>query len=295
MITVIICSVKPELLKAVSANISATIGIEYELLAYDNRLPSKGISEVYNQLALQAAFDILCFVHEDVIIHTKGWGTGIKKLLSNGDIGLVGISGSIYKSKFPGAWSACDSSLYRINAIQHFKNSDQPVVVNINPDQSDYTDVAVIDGVFMATRKSIFNQYKFDSSLLKGFHGYDIDYSLQVGQQYQIVVTYGLLLEHLSEGTLSEEWLNDSVRLHNKWMYRLRQNPTSLAKEEKIFNDYLALKSVLSAAMKFDGYKGFTLLSYCRLLFLFGKFNRFQFSKSVLKYLLRGPSKPEEL
>jgi hypothetical protein len=293
MISIIVCSANAKLLAKLRFNIDATIGIAYELLVYDNRQKSKGIAEVYNQLASEAVYNILCFVHEDVIIHTNGWGVGIKKILSNKDIGLLGISGAVYKSKYPGTWSACDSRLYRTNSIQHFKNTAQPVVVNINPDKSDYAEVAVIDGVFMATRKDVFNQYKFDSELIKGFHGYDIDYSFQVGQQYQIVVSYGLLLEHLSEGILSEEWLNVSVRLHNKWMNRLYINPSSLGKEEKNFNDYLALKNLLTVALKFEGHKGLVLVSYYRLLFLFGKYNRFQFSKSVLKYLLQGVSKSE--
>ena len=292
MISIIVCSANADLLAKLRLNVDATIGITYELLAYDNRLACKSIAEVYNQLASEAVYDILCFVHEDVIIHTNGWGAGIKKLLSNKDIGLVGISGAVYKSKYPGTWSACNSRLYRTNSIQHFKNTAQPVVININPDKTDYAEVAVIDGVFMATRKAVFDQYKFDSALLKGFHGYDIDYSLQVGQQYQIVVSYGLLLEHLSEGTLSEEWLNVTVRLHNKWRDRLYINPSSLEKQEKDFNDYLALKNVLSVALKFEGYKSIVLVSYFRLLFKFGKYNRFKFSKSVLKYLVNGVSKP---
>ncbi|HBT93781.1 MAG TPA: hypothetical protein DEB23_05930 [Chitinophagaceae bacterium] len=286
MISIIVCSTNAELLAKFKLNVAATIGITYELLAYDNRLVCKGIAEVYNQIASEAAYDILCFVHEDVIIHTNGWGEGIKKLLSNNGIGLVGISGAVYKSKYPGTWSTCHSSLYRTHSIQHFKKSVQPVVTNVNPGNASHAVVAVIDGVFMATRKDVFHQYSFDSNLLKGFHGYDIDYSMKVGQNYELVVTYGLLIEHLSEGILNEMWLHDSLLVHEKWKNKLPLNSCNLSDREMHFNDYLSSRNILAVALHFQANKRIVLLYYFRLLFTMGKYNRFKFSKSVLKYLL---------
>ena len=49
MISFIICSVKPEMAKALSANIGATVGCDYEVLIEDNRNLPRGICEAYNE------------------------------------------------------------------------------------------------------------------------------------------------------------------------------------------------------------------------------------------------------
>jgi hypothetical protein len=284
MISIIVCSANAELLTKFKLNVDVTIGVTYELLAYDNRLACKGIAEVYNKMASEAAYDILCFVHEDVIIHTDGWGAGIKKLLSNKDIGLVGISGAVYKSKYPGTWSTCDSSLYRTHSIQHFKNSAQPVVTNVNPDNESQAAVAVIDGVFMATRKEVFHDYSFDSNLLKGFHGYDIDYSMQVAQKYQLVVSYELLVEHLSEGKLNDMWLRDSLLVHEKWKPKIPVQVSPVDSSIKKQSDYQSCCCTLGIALKVPGYKKLILFYYLELLLKFYSFNKLLYLKSVFRY-----------
>src|SRR5258705_11866176 len=102
MITVIVCSVNKDLLEKLRNNIAATIGVEHEMLVTDNSIEQRSIAAVYNQAGAKAGFPFLCFVHEDVIIHTNGWGQKILNLFGQKDIGLVGISGAGYKSAYPG-------------------------------------------------------------------------------------------------------------------------------------------------------------------------------------------------
>ncbi len=66
MISIIICSVNQNYLKDVAENISNSIGVEYELLVWDNREAKKGLCEVYNMMAAKARYDYLCFLHEDI-------------------------------------------------------------------------------------------------------------------------------------------------------------------------------------------------------------------------------------
>ena len=65
----IICSARPERLQAVTRNIEATIGVEYELIAVDNSVEGRGICAVYNEGASRARYPFLCFVHELSLIH----------------------------------------------------------------------------------------------------------------------------------------------------------------------------------------------------------------------------------
>ncbi len=291
MISIIVCSVIPELLAGLRLNVEATIETPFEILAFDNREKKRGIAEVYNELAKKAGYEILCFVHEDVIIRSNGWGKVLNKLLADKEIGLIGISGAVYKSKYPGTWSACHQSLYRTYSIQHFKHRPTPVITNINPGNAPYAEVSVIDGVFMATRKGVFNEYSFDEKMLQGFHGYDIDYSLQVGQQYKLAVTYEVLLEHLSEGKLSAAWLKNNLTIHKKWKQRLPVQTGYITNAIKKESDYKSSSCVLGVALQHAGNKKLVMQYFIIVVFKFFSSNKFRYGKSVLAYLLNNPKK----
>ena len=285
MISVIICSAKPLLLKTVKENIETTIGVPYEILAIDNRDSGSGICKVYNEQAAKAKYEVLCFIHEDVILHTNGWGRILIDLLTDSSIGLVGISGTVYKSGIPAVWSACDSSLYRTHSIQHFANEPAPIINNFNPLQESFAEVAVIDGVLMATKKKVFGEFQFDEDRLKAFHGYDLDYSLQVGTKFKVVVTFGILLEHLSEGTLNAEWLKDSLLIHRKWEKVLPKMVIPLDPKTQEREDCIACQSVLKQVLiNGSGIKK-ALYYWLTLVTRFLKYNGMKYSKATLKYI----------
>jgi hypothetical protein len=283
MISVIICSINKSYLKLLKNNIDATIGCAYELIAIDNRNTRNGISHVYNETATQAKYNIICFLHEDVIIHTLNWGNVLIDTLADKKVGLVGVSGTVYKSSYPAIWSACDQFLYRTQSIQHFKGN--PVITNFNPFEEDSSEVAVLDGVFLATRKEIFNVVKFDEKLLKGFHGYDLDYSLQIGCKYKIKVTFNIILEHFSEGSISEEWFYDYISIHKKWQKVLPRKISNIDHRLIRKSDYLSCQFVLYQVIQNDlgGLKAIYYFSI--LLTRFFKYNGFKYTRTVMSYV----------
>ena len=250
MISIVICSINKTFLLNISKNIEETIGLPFEILSFDNSISKRSLASVYNDLGNKAKFDIISFIHEDVIFHTKGWGIILVKLLTDKNIGLIGISGATYKSKYPGTWSTCDKVFYRTHSIQHFKGVAKPVTTNINPDNALYAKVAVIDGVFMSTSKKVFAEFKFDEKLLKKFHSYDLDFSLQIGSKYDVIVSYEILIEHMSEGTLDADWLNDSIELHKKWESVLPLNVGSKLYYNMKTSDYKSCCNMLNTALK---------------------------------------------
>jgi hypothetical protein len=224
MISIIISSANPEYLIAIKKNIDETVGVPYEVLAVANGNGQKGICEIYNTAGAKAQYDVLCFMHEDIILHTPDWGKKVVEIMSEPEIGLLGIAGSTYKSLTPGEWAlpGIDQSRHKLNLIQNYKFvKREPTRYPINASLKKKEEVVVIDGVWMCTRKDVFNTFKFDQELLKGFHGYDIDYSLSVGSKFKVFMTYEILLEHLSEGNYSEEWLKATLLVHYKHLANL--------------------------------------------------------------------------
>jgi hypothetical protein len=285
MISIVVCSINQKLLSDLKENIEKTIGIPYELNAVDNNIINNGICQVYNQAAKKSKYDILCFVHEDVIFHTIGWGKELLDLLSNPQIGIVGVSGSVYKSSFTSSWTACSTEFYRINTLQHYLDSKTPTLHQIYPDKTNYSQVAVVDGVFLATKKSILVKYNFDEFNLLGFHGYDLDISLQIGHEFQVVVTNEILLEHFSTGNYDRKWLSDMIILHKKWKNHLPLNCLAFSKKNHV-SDYIALSSYLNHLIKLKFSKKEVLLNYILIITKYFSFNKFKFSRTVFKYLL---------
>jgi len=248
MISIIISSSNPKYLSAVKKNIDETVGIPYEILAVPNGEGKKGICEVYNTAGANAKYDVLCFMHEDVILHTQGWGRKVLEIFNDPEVGLLGIAGSTYKSLTPAEW-ACpgiNEVRHRIHIIQSFKFSDRETKLFSTFSGSQTKErVAAIDGVWMCTKKEVFEQFQFDETLLQGFHGYDIEFSLQVGIRFKIYVTYDVLLEHFSEGNYSGEWLSATLLLHKKHKCQLPFVVENISKAEARKGERVASKRLM--------------------------------------------------
>ena len=223
MISIIISSVDKKMLGDVCASIKATIGVPHEILTYENSGGERGICAVYNQGMRDAQYDILCFMHEDIIIKTPDWGTIVTDIFkADPQIGLIGVAGCTYKSLTPGGWLPVFGGTAYSNIIQSFKYGQQASFHDYrNPDNKKLVPVISVDGLWLCIPRPIALEVQFDEHLLRGFHGYDIDISLAVGQKHKVVVTFDVLMEHLSEGKLDKTWMKEILKLHKKWSNNL--------------------------------------------------------------------------
>ncbi|MEP6616085.1 MAG: glycosyltransferase [Ginsengibacter sp.] len=214
MISVLICSANPSLLSQVKANIENTIGTEYEILHFDNREANIGICKVYNDLASMARYQYICFLHEDVLFETIGWGSKIMDIFSKDPaIGLLGVAGCKYKSAYSSGWFTnvpeLDCAYY-----SHYNNGGIEKVC-LSPSKSLLQEVVSIDGLIMVARKITWQTYPFNERLLTGFHFYDIDFSLRIAHHYKVVVTYDFEIVHITEGgDYGNKWVEAAIKYH---------------------------------------------------------------------------------
>lgn len=213
MISIIICSRETTIKASLSDNIKKTVGCNYELIIVDNSDNRFSIFEAYNMGIDKSTSPYLCFIHDDIIIHTVGWGNTIKCLFNeNQKIGLIGIAGSKIKTKMPSAWWDCPEDQKVINIIQHFPNKEK-VKWELGFENSHYIEVVAIDGVFMAARKD--KRIRFNTKMTE-FHNYDLNISFEYKKyNHKIMVTNKILIEHFSIGTLNESWVNSNFQLHS--------------------------------------------------------------------------------
>lgn len=221
MISVIICSRKNRLSEELVYNINNTIGVDYELIVIDNSNCKYSIYEAYNEGIRKSKGVFWCFIHDDIRFLTPKWGQILIYIFKSDDnIGLVGVAGSKIKTKTPSGWWESKENV--LNIIQHYSSSKKEVICT--DFLSTEEEVVAIDGVLMAMPKD--NFFLFNSQI-KSFHGYDLNLSFeQLISGKKIVVTNRILLEHYSNGTIDEKWIESIYMIHKLYKRILPLNST---------------------------------------------------------------------
>ena len=220
MLSIIICSVSPERLEQVTRNIHDTIGVDYEIIAIDNREKQWPIARAYNEGASRAHYPFLFFVHEDVKFHSVGWGKCIEKKLKEPDCGVIGFAGSKVKLKCYSGWG----DVYKWDVIFYYQSvgtETQFRVASVTMEHP-FKEVLVLDGFAMFVRKDVWAKYPFDEELLTGFHCYALDFTLQIAAdrcyKNYVCCSSEVLIEHSSQGNFNQSWYQDTIKMHKlKW------------------------------------------------------------------------------
>lgn len=207
MISIVVCHRSTDFLEQFKQNLANTIGVEYELIVVDNSQNSYGICQAYNIGGAQAQYNLLCFAHEDILFHTPNWGQNLLQHFKNPAVGAVGVAGS---KIFGRKWFTFGGKhgFGKINILQHTPDHRVEHLEKIDPGAKSGK-VVSLDGVFIACRKSVFVSTPFDEQNLRHFHCYDMDFSLRVSQQHQVLVAYDILLEHISSANYNERFAQE--------------------------------------------------------------------------------------
>ncbi len=223
-ISIIICSRKGRDAENYRKDLLVQGNENVEIIVIDNFDNQYSIFSAYNEGVKRAKNDILCFVHDDVYMHTKDWIELVFYYFNEDDnLGCIGIAGGHFLPKTISPWwyglrSGGCLQTYKNNTLDdrdlsHFKN------VTIIP-------AVAVDGVWMCVKRTLFeeNMIRFDDKTFDGFHCYDIDICLQVrAQHYKVCVVSDILLEHLSYGNINMAWHISSKKLYDKWCNCLPQ------------------------------------------------------------------------
>ena len=162
MLSIIVCSISPELLSKLAQSIEETIGVEYELIAIDNRQDNRPIAQVYNEGARKARYPYLFFVHEDVLFHSKDWGAIIERKLAEPDCGVVGFAGCKAMMNTYGGWAQYDNQW--LCAFYFANISGRPTWLesyNVKL-HTPYEQVVTLDGFAFFVRRDVWAEFPFD-------------------------------------------------------------------------------------------------------------------------------------
>jgi Glycosyltransferase like family len=266
MITLIVCSINKNLLEDLKTNVSTTIGVEHEIISTDNTILKQGICKVYNESAKRAKFPYLCFVHEDVRFWTKDWGLMMIETLRDHQTGMLGFCGGKYYPDVPGGWLDIPHDLRRFSMLSVLKDEKKYLTVKDNS-ASHLSRTVTLDGLLLAMRKSIWEEFPFSQDYLKGFHFYDIDICLRVQTKYKLVIDHRIFIEHFASGQyVSKQWVDEALYFYK---HRPVKGPVSVDSTGLItaYEDF-AIKRVLERIAGINDFKWQAKI-LIRLLLLF--------------------------
>lgn len=220
MISVIVCSRNPPENTLHCRNVFKTVGTDHEYIPLDNRQNRYGICAAYNEGVKRSRGDILVFVHEDVFFMEQGWGAVLESKFTDATVGMVGVAGTRYLFADRPGWVVAGRPFIRGRVIHEAPDKSAIDLTVFSWDKRD-ADVVAVDGLFFAIRRRLFTTIRFDEQTFDGFHFYDMDICMQVRQTHRILVTWGIMVKHLSGGNFGTDWQKYATRFTNKYRLQL--------------------------------------------------------------------------
>lgn len=205
---------------------TAALGISLNRLAFDQRLALHiafenrlGLPDVYNErIAASDTGDLLVFVHDDVWLDDYFLGQRVVDGLQEYDV--IGVVGNRRRAPGQPAWPFPDN---RFNwdepsnlsgGVAHGQQPFGPVSF-FGPTPAD---CELMDGLFLAARKTALlkHQVQFDPRF--DFHFYDVDFCRAARNAGLRLGTWPIAMTHQSSGRLgSVEWRVKYKEYLEKW------------------------------------------------------------------------------
>ncbi len=219
-------------------HINKTVGLKgVEIISYTNN-GEFSLSELYNRGLRESKYDLVIFMHDDIVFNRANWGKALIKQFRYTDYGILGVAGTTdlvndSRGIAEGWWAIQNRNVGR---VKH--KSAGKIVDSFFSNKYNYPiQVVCLDGVFFAVYKK--RILKLFDERFKGFHYYDISFTFSNHLAgVKVGVTFEVDLTHKSAGVYNEEWQRN--RLLFSKIYRnflpCRLNP------EKIIFDPCGIK-----------------------------------------------------
>lgn len=129
--------------------------------------------------------------------------------------GVLGVAGSNYLPISPSTWWIPDQTRRFCNYLDIYEAGKVGEGKYRFSGHKDPLEVYLLDGMFLAIKKQVFDKIKFDENL-EGFHGYDTSLCLRTAIQFQNYFVPDILIKHFSQGKANTAWLLNTVHSYTE-------------------------------------------------------------------------------
>jgi GT2 family glycosyltransferase len=204
----------------------SALGLSLQRLGHDRRLVARiatdntrGLSAVYNEfLDLVDGDSIAVFMHDDVWIDDYFFSQRILEALSAYDV--IGVAGNRRRVPKQPAWAFVtpqgkwDDAEHLTGAIACGSHP----FGSVNYYGSAPAECALLDGMFLAAKKSTLVQHNVAFDPRFDFDFYDMDFCRSASQNGIRLGTWPICLTHMSSGRFgSERWMKGYQTYIDKW------------------------------------------------------------------------------
>jgi hypothetical protein len=174
-----------------------------------------------NEFAGREGLEALVLVHQDAEIVDRDFCAIVRRALAETKVGLVGCVGAIGVRSIAW-WEASVTCASFINRYDEHGGGDLPSFSWAWSDAPAYArvgEVETLDGFVLALSPWVVDNIRFDESLGQ-FHGYDLDFCLQVRDAGMRVMTADFRAVHYRQLEMvpdPDQWIEAHVKVADKW------------------------------------------------------------------------------
>jgi 2-polyprenyl-3-methyl-5-hydroxy-6-metoxy-1,4-benzoquinol methylase len=215
MISIIICSINSEKFNSITKNYTELMGGEpFEIIGIHD---AKSLCEGYNRGIQKSVGDILVFSHDDIEILSPDFVARLKAHLENFDIvGLAGtdwvVDGNWLSAGFPylyGQVADRNEDMYALSCYDFGETAHEGKTAEDG--------IKMLDGLFIAARRSVAQKILFDEKNFDGFHCYDADFTYSAFLAgFNLAVCNDIAVIHYSNSAFDAEFQRYNERFIEK-------------------------------------------------------------------------------
>lgn len=201
LISIIVCSINEKKFASVSKNLGDRLeGEAYEIIGIHD---AKSLCEGYNRGAEESTGSILIFCHDDIEIVSPDFSKKIRKYLQHYD--MVGVAGTSRLANFN--WMLSGQPYIHGVVTQIAPNTNELVILVFGADQPVSENIQALDGLFIAMKRRVWEEIRFDEKTFDAFHGYDVDFSFSAYLAgFRLAICNDIGIIHQSVGAYGDDW-----------------------------------------------------------------------------------------
>lgn len=200
MISVVVCSNNSLRSEAIERHYRAILGESpFEFILMES---PASLSAGYNEGLARSQGDIVAFSHDDIEFLTPNFADKLTAHMERFDV--VGVAGTD-RLAGPNWFAAGPPHLFG----QVLHPADRGYELNVfGAPRPVVGAIQALDGVFVAFRREVIEQVRWDEGMFDGFHLYDLDCTFRAFEAgFRLAVACDLPIYHASKGSYgSEDW-----------------------------------------------------------------------------------------
>jgi hypothetical protein len=219
----VVCSIKPALEARFRAEVARAFAgwPEVEVRVLND---ARSLAEAYNRGGAQTAGEWIVFCHDDIRFARADFAARLARSMSDFDV--LGPAGATRADGPAALWGGPFSGFAQVS----YPLPDGRVLATLAGVGPAQLPGQLLDGLFIAARRSAWQQVRFDADRFDAFHLYDMDFSYACHRAgLRVGIVQDLHLLHDSFGNFDERWSDYAdrfVRKYNLMVGAAHQDPT---------------------------------------------------------------------